>query len=105
MTATDPRIVPCDHCGTEGRIYVLDYFYDRDGLQWGERDTGECPSCDGTGGALIETQPIDMEDLDEAPPARLGACDICNRQDVETSRAIVCGIETFHCDDCVEREP
>ena len=59
-----PRIVPCLDCGTEGRIYIADYFYDRDGLQQGERDDGPCPSCEGTGGELIETDPITLEDLD-----------------------------------------
>jgi hypothetical protein len=54
---TDWRIVPCDACGTEGRIY-------RQGRHcWDEIDYGQCPYCEGTGGEIIEVQPIDMEDL------------------------------------------
>lgn len=53
---TDPRIVPCDRCGSEGRLYSGQYE--------DERDCGECPVCEGTGGEIIETEPIEMEDLD-----------------------------------------
>ena len=52
----DPRIVLCEACGSEGRIYRGQYE--------DERDCGPCPVCDGTGGEIIETQPIEMEDLD-----------------------------------------
>lgn len=52
---TDPRIVPCDHCQTEGRIYSGQYE--------DERDCGPCPVCEGTGGEIIETEPITLDDL------------------------------------------
>lgn len=61
------RIVLCEVCGSEGRIYVLDYGAD-DMSGWGERDTGPCPWCEGTGGEIIETQPIEEGDLDECAP-------------------------------------
>lgn len=57
------RVVACEACGTEGRIYVTDY--DSENGCWGERDDGPCPYCDGTGGEIIETQTIEMKDLDE----------------------------------------
>ena len=53
---SDPRIVWCEWCGSEGRIYRGQYD--------DERDCGQCPACDGTGFEVIETQPIEMEDLD-----------------------------------------
>lgn len=62
------RIVGCEACGTEGRIYVTEHCWDHHtGPYWGERDTGPCPWCDGTGGEIIETRPIAMEDLEFAP--------------------------------------
>lgn len=54
----NPRIVPCDHCGTEGRIYS--------GMYEDERDCGECPVCKGTGGEIIDAEPITLEDLEVA---------------------------------------
>lgn len=54
----DPRIIPCQHCGSEGRLYARQYE--------DERDVGECPVCEGTGGEIIETEPITLEDLCEA---------------------------------------
>lgn len=50
------RIIPCEACQSEGRIY-RGQFED-------ERDCGECPYCDGTGGEIITVQPIEMDDLD-----------------------------------------
>ncbi len=36
----------------------------------------------------------------------IGACDICNAQNVEIARSIVSGIETFHCaEGCSRDEP
>lgn len=63
---TDPRIVLCEACGSEGRIYRAAL---RRGPPWDdgapcEDDCGPCPCCDGTGLAVIETEPIEMEDLD-----------------------------------------
>lgn len=56
---TDIRIVPCEHCNTEGRIYC--------GQHEDERDCGECPVCEGTGGEIIEVEPITLEDLEMVP--------------------------------------
>jgi hypothetical protein len=57
MTSGDPRIVPCEHCGSEGRIYE---GYGNDPHP---RDCGPCLVCEGTGGEIIETEPITLEDL------------------------------------------
>jgi hypothetical protein len=51
------RVVPCEACGTEGR------FYTSNGNDPDWTDHGECPYCEGTGGELIEVQPIELEDL------------------------------------------
>lgn len=32
----------------------------------------------------------------------IGACDVCNKQDAELSRALCAGIETYACEDCCE---
>ena len=65
MRIEDHRVVLCEACGSEGRIYVKDWDYDREsGDYYGERDTGPCPWCEGTGGEIILTQPITLEDLD-----------------------------------------
>ncbi len=32
----------------------------------------------------------------------IGACDVCDAQDVELSRCMVTGIETFACEECTE---
>lgn len=59
------RIVPCEACQTEGRI-IRDAGYNR----WGEPqeiDEGPCPYCEGTGGELIEAEPIEEEDLLAVP--------------------------------------
>lgn len=63
---TEFRIVPCDVCGTEGRIYEACTIYDRDagGHIPDQRDIGPCAECEGTGGMLIEVEPIELEDLD-----------------------------------------
>lgn len=50
-----PRLVCCEACGSEGRIYV-GQFDD-------ERDAGECPYCEGTGGELIATRPVTIDDI------------------------------------------
>ena len=46
----------CEACGSEGRILVADGV-DRMGAPQ-ERDCGQCPYCEGTGGELIATQPV-----------------------------------------------
>ncbi len=62
-----PRIVLCDHCGSEGRIIRQCVGYEPGCAHphnFGERDDGECPACEGTGGEIIETHPITLNDLD-----------------------------------------
>lgn len=49
-----PVLMPCDCCGSEGRIYRGQYE--------NERDCGECPVCEGTGGALIPSEPVEPDD-------------------------------------------
>jgi hypothetical protein len=57
LEALDHRIVACEACGTEGRI-----FHGNGDKPWDYVE--ECPYCDGTGGEIITTQPIEMADLD-----------------------------------------
>jgi DnaJ-class molecular chaperone len=59
---SDPRIVPCSDCGTEGVLRWDSCQRDEYGNVM--EHTEECSSCDGTGGAIIEAEPIDMNDLD-----------------------------------------
>lgn len=54
---SDPRVWPCQWCGSEGRIYS---GHPNDP---NPRDEGPCEACEGTGGEIIETEPIEMEDL------------------------------------------
>jgi len=61
MTYSDLRIVPCEACGTEGRIYR---GHPNDPHP---RDAGPCPVCEGTGSEVIETWPIEMDDFDAQP--------------------------------------
>lgn len=65
----DPRIVLCEACGSEGRIIVRTIGYEPGcghPHMWGERDDGECPWCEGTGGEIVETQPIELADMEAA---------------------------------------
>lgn len=59
----DVRIVLCEACGSEGRIYHWTGRYDNYGnpMEYEE----PCPYCDGTGGELIGVQPIELEDMEE----------------------------------------
>jgi hypothetical protein len=54
-------IVPCEACEGEGRFQHFTH-YDRNGNEcgWTER----CSWCEGTGGEVIDGQPIDMEDAE-----------------------------------------
>jgi hypothetical protein len=63
----DLTIVECTACGGEGRIIINHGVgYDRHtGYFPDERDHGPCPYCDGTGGEIITTQPIEIDDLDD----------------------------------------
>jgi hypothetical protein len=49
-------LVPCEACGSGGRMFVGSYE--------DERDIGECPVCQGTGREEVEGELIEMEDLD-----------------------------------------
>lgn len=64
------RIILCEACGSEGRIYEQHWTYERDcGPHLDDVDVGACPYCDGTGGEIIVTEPIDESDLEiYAPP-------------------------------------
>lgn len=35
----------------------------------------------------------------------LGSCDVCTKPDREVSFVVVCGIETWACDECFEETP
>lgn len=64
---TDPRIVECSCCGGEGRVLESAWVYEHGSGHghWDALDAGPCPHCDGTGGEIIETQPIELEDLEQ----------------------------------------
>ena len=51
------RIVLCETCQSEGRILR--------GAEPEPTDNGPCPVCDGTGEEIIETQPVELDDLDQ----------------------------------------
>lgn len=59
----DFRILPCEHCQGEGRLYS---GHPNDP---NPRDDGECPVCEGTGGEWIRVNPITLDDLDDPPPS------------------------------------
>lgn len=54
----DVRVVPCTHCGSEGRLY-RGHANDPN-----PRDCGPCPVCEGTGGEVIEVEPVELENLE-----------------------------------------
>lgn len=54
-TEERPLFVPCEACGTEGRIYYGSYE--------DERDEGECPVCHGTCMQEVPNEPVTLEDL------------------------------------------
>jgi hypothetical protein len=57
---TEYRIVPCEYCGTEGRLYERrQYFCRHTGYHDDDVDVGPCPECDGTGGAMVVVEPIE----------------------------------------------
>ena len=62
---SDERMVPCEACNTEGRLYERRLTYERNAAPHDDDvDVGPCPYCEGTGGEIITTQPIEMENLD-----------------------------------------
>lgn len=54
----DERIVPCEACGSEGRILTAN------GNDPDSTDHGPCQHCEGTGGQIIETQPVEQADFE-----------------------------------------
>ncbi len=62
------RILPCEACGSEGRIYS---GHPNDPHP---RDEGPCPWCEGTGGEIIETEPVTLDDL-KGPTYFCDSCD------------------------------
>jgi hypothetical protein len=73
----NPIIVPCEACGTEGRIEHFTH-YDCNGNECGWSEP--CPYCQGTGGEEVEGQLIELEDAEflampapDAPGSR--SCD------------------------------
>lgn len=56
----DVRIVSCEACNTEGRIYRTRSGHPND-PDW--IDLGPCDVCEGTGGMMIEVEPITLGDL------------------------------------------
>lgn len=63
-SSRNERIVSCEACGSEGRYCIDTGIVDR---HTGAPlyDYEDCPWCEGTGGEIIETQPITQEDLDD----------------------------------------
>jgi hypothetical protein len=48
----------------------------------------------------------DWKTTDDTPePADGGYCDVCGKRADEIYLGTVCGIETFYCEECAEREP
>lgn len=62
----DPRIVLCQDCGSEGVLRWDSYQRDEYGNVM--EHTEDCRTCDGTGGEIVETSPIELDDLDAAAP-------------------------------------
>lgn len=56
------RVILCESCSSEGRIYRATGFSDRYGIEM--IDDEPCPYCEGTGGEIIKTLPITLEDLE-----------------------------------------
>lgn len=56
----DVRVVPCETCGTEGRLYERVTTYERNAAPHDDLvDTGPCPDCEGTGGELVKVEPVE----------------------------------------------
>ena len=60
---TDIRLVPCEFCGTEGRVIVARWPSRMNELP--EKDCGPCPHCEGTGSAIVDVQPIEIGDIEQ----------------------------------------
>lgn len=57
--ADRPVLVLCEACGSEGRILTAH------GNDPHSTDNGECSVCKGTGLALVECDPVTLEDLED----------------------------------------
>lgn len=64
------RFVLCEVCGSEGRIYTS-----RGGPD--EYDNGPCPECEGTGIALVETEPVTEQELCRVCNAPIDSYELC----------------------------
>lgn len=64
----DHILVICEYCGGEGRLYRSCFVYERGcGFSHPDvEDDGKCPDCEGTGHALIEGDPITLDDFEDA---------------------------------------
>jgi hypothetical protein len=60
MGLTDMRLVLCEYCGSEGRLYTSRYG-GNDPDVW---PIGDCPVCEGTCFVIIETEPVELSDLE-----------------------------------------
>lgn len=58
QAAEDVRLVLCEECHSEGRELT------NDGSPY-DQDWGPCLHCAGTGVAIIDVEPITMQDLDK----------------------------------------
>ena len=65
---TNARVVCCTVCGSEGVLTYSTSYMDEYGnpMERVER----CDACEGTGGEVIETQPIDQQDIEELNQAQ-----------------------------------
>lgn len=74
------RLVPCEVCGTEGRIYRQHVTNPYD-----EVDHGVCPECLGTCMMAVETQPVGM--CERIAPSR-GCCS----HGYDVDRGVLCPV-------------
>jgi hypothetical protein len=73
--ADSPRLVLCEACGSEGCGRSLDpddgtcacRYRGYDGNSPRECEHA-CPYCEGTGGELIATEPVTLDDIDDGQP-------------------------------------
>ena len=71
---TDVTLQVCTCCGGEGRIYHAGHgATSRGGNLYWDDWSEPCKECEGTGGALIPCELIELEDLDCLPPPPVSA--------------------------------
>jgi hypothetical protein len=61
----DFRLVPCEHCDTEGHIYELMRGFVSWDEPYGEYVGRKCPVCEGSGAELIEGESVTEEEIME----------------------------------------